>query len=126
MSGTTKRAVRGVNPSDLAIRTRRAWQQGRQDSNLQPPVLETGALPIELRPWVARTSVASRRAASLALAPVRDDRDHARRVGGVRGAFGRSRDRDRPRGGGARALDGRSRPQGLALADRPKEGFRPA
>jgi hypothetical protein len=25
-------------------------QQGRQDSNLQPPVLETGALPIELRP----------------------------------------------------------------------------
>ena len=40
-------------------------QQGRQDSNLQPPVLETGALPIELRPWAARTSVASRRAASL-------------------------------------------------------------
>ena len=27
--------------------------QGRQDSNLQPPVLETGALPIELRPWAA-------------------------------------------------------------------------
>ena len=25
-------------------------QQGRQDSNLQPPVLETGALPVELRP----------------------------------------------------------------------------
>ena len=25
-------------------------QQGRQDLNLQPPVLETGALPIELRP----------------------------------------------------------------------------
>ena len=24
--------------------------QGRQDSNLEPPVLETGALPIELRP----------------------------------------------------------------------------
>ena len=22
--------------------------------NLQPPVLETGALPVELRPWVAR------------------------------------------------------------------------
>ena len=33
-----------------------AWwsQQGRQDSNLQPPVLETGALPVELLPWVAR------------------------------------------------------------------------
>ena len=27
-----------------------AQRQGRQDSNLQPPVLETGALPIELRP----------------------------------------------------------------------------
>jgi hypothetical protein len=27
-------------------------QQGRQDSNLQPPVLETGALPVELRPSV--------------------------------------------------------------------------
>jgi hypothetical protein len=27
-------------------------RQGRQDSNLQPPVLETGALPIELRPSV--------------------------------------------------------------------------
>lgn len=26
------------------------WIQGRQDSNLQPPVLETGALPVELRP----------------------------------------------------------------------------
>jgi hypothetical protein len=25
-------------------------KQGRQDSNLQPPVLETGALPVELRP----------------------------------------------------------------------------
>jgi hypothetical protein len=24
-------------------------QQARQDSNLQPPVLETGALPLELR-----------------------------------------------------------------------------
>ena len=26
-------------------------RQGRQDSNLQPPVLETGALPVELRPY---------------------------------------------------------------------------
>jgi hypothetical protein len=30
--------------------------QGRRDSNSQPPVLETGALPIELRP-LARPSV---------------------------------------------------------------------
>jgi hypothetical protein len=29
-------------------------QQGRQDSNLQPPVLETGALPVELRPLAVR------------------------------------------------------------------------
>ena len=28
-------------------------KQGRQDSNLQPPVLETGALPIAPRPWAA-------------------------------------------------------------------------
>ena len=26
-------------------------EQARQDSNLQPPVLETGALPIELRAY---------------------------------------------------------------------------
>ena len=26
--------------------------QGRRDSNPQPPVLETGALPIEPLPWV--------------------------------------------------------------------------
>ena len=26
-------------------------QQARQESNLQPPVLETGALPIELRTY---------------------------------------------------------------------------
>jgi hypothetical protein len=29
----------------------RNGKQGRQDSNLQPPVLETGALPVELRPF---------------------------------------------------------------------------
>ena len=33
-------------------RARGLFPQGRQDSNLQPPVLETGALPIELRPSV--------------------------------------------------------------------------
>jgi hypothetical protein len=32
--------------------SRKTEQQGRQDSNLQPPVLETGALPVELRPSV--------------------------------------------------------------------------
>jgi hypothetical protein len=30
--------------------SRASLPQGRQDSNLQPPVLETGALPVELRP----------------------------------------------------------------------------
>ena len=29
----------------------KVWQ-GRQDLNLQPPVLETGALPIELLPYL--------------------------------------------------------------------------
>lgn len=32
---------------------RSALRQGRQGSNLRPPVLETGALPAELRPSVA-------------------------------------------------------------------------
>ena len=90
-------------------------EQGRQDSNLQPPVLETGALPIELRPWVARTSVASRGAASCALEPVRRDRDLARRPRDLRGSVGRTSDRDRGRGRGSRSLDGRSRPQGMAV-----------
>jgi hypothetical protein len=35
-------------------------EQGRQDSNLQPPVLETGALPIELHPSVASGIVSPR------------------------------------------------------------------
>ncbi len=30
-----------------------SWWQGRRDSNPQPPVLETGALPIELLPYGA-------------------------------------------------------------------------
>ncbi len=34
-------------------------KQGRQDSNLQPPVLETGALPIVLLPF-GRTIVGGR------------------------------------------------------------------
>src|SRR5687767_4286481 len=45
-------ALRGPRPSPLddsakALPIRTA--QARQDSNLQPPVLETGALPLELR-----------------------------------------------------------------------------
>jgi hypothetical protein len=32
-----------------ATQSYRAAEHARQDSNLQPPVLETGALPIELR-----------------------------------------------------------------------------
>ena len=42
---------RGNRGNGRAARSR-VTQQGRQDLNLQPPVLETGALPIELRPWV--------------------------------------------------------------------------
>ena len=59
-------ALRGPRPSPLddsaattttnyhgelrkKIATRISTPQARQESNLQPPVLETGALPIELR-----------------------------------------------------------------------------
>jgi hypothetical protein len=33
-------------------------KQGRRESNSQPPVLETGALPIELHPYVAYAALA--------------------------------------------------------------------
>src|SRR5687768_12598922 len=46
-------------------------RQGRQDSNLQPPVLETGALPIELLPSARRIVPAPRRAVRGA-APARE------------------------------------------------------
>jgi hypothetical protein len=80
--------------------------QGRQDSNLQPPVLETGALPIELRPSV-RDGIVSAPIASLcarhaARRPVRPDRARPRRAGGCGGA---PPDRDRGRRGGSRRLD---------------------
>ena len=49
-------ALRGPRPSPLDDSAMVKWlgptastQQARQDSNLQPPVLETGALPLELR-----------------------------------------------------------------------------
>jgi integrase len=48
--GSVERA--GTNPEPCRGGSGLTAQQGRQDSNLQPPVLETGALPIELRPWV--------------------------------------------------------------------------
>src|SRR5688500_1593454 len=38
---------------------RRTWQ-ARQDSNLQPPVLETGALPIELRAYATQKRICTR------------------------------------------------------------------
>src|SRR6478609_7322972 len=47
------------------------YQQARQESNLQPPVLETGALPIELRTFIGRRDAGaqgrrdSRRASTL-------------------------------------------------------------
>ena len=40
-------ALRGPRPSPLDDSA--VTPQARQDSNLQPPVLETGALPLELR-----------------------------------------------------------------------------
>ena len=39
-------------------------RQGRQDSNLEPPVLETGALPVELRPSARRHCTGVRRSPS--------------------------------------------------------------
>jgi hypothetical protein len=38
-----------VRPSKAMTAVRISTKQARQESNLQPPVLETGALPIELR-----------------------------------------------------------------------------
>ena len=43
-------ALRGPRPSPLDDSAATS-QQARQESNLQPPVLETGALPIELRTY---------------------------------------------------------------------------
>ncbi len=43
-------ALRGPRPSPLDD-SAATTQQARQESNLQPPVLETGALPIELRTY---------------------------------------------------------------------------
>jgi hypothetical protein len=50
-----KRGARSKSLSALKAK-RRAYSaafalQARQDSNLQPPVLETGALPVELRTY---------------------------------------------------------------------------
>src|SRR4051795_8314440 len=41
--------------SPTAVRSGRTWQ-GRRDSTPQPPVLETGTLPIELLPCVPATT----------------------------------------------------------------------
>ena len=40
-----------INKKDLKNEIYPVWQ-GRQDSNLQPTVLETATLPIELYPYV--------------------------------------------------------------------------
>lgn len=42
----------------------RRTKQGRQDSNLRPTVLETAALPTELRPWAGANGTASQVAPS--------------------------------------------------------------
>src|SRR5207247_7105920 len=53
--GTNPPAAGAIHFISCVKRTRlpsRKSQQGRSDSNAQPPVLETGALPIELHPSV--------------------------------------------------------------------------
>ena len=118
----SRQAGSGRRPPAASDPAQARTQQGRQDSNLQPPVLETGALPIELRPWVARTSVASRGAASCALDPVRRDRDLARRPCDLRDSVGRAGNRDRRRSRRNRAVDGRSVTKSVAVKHA-KEGF---
>ena len=49
-------------------------EQGRQDSNLQPPVLETGALPIAPRPWAARRIVSARSGHHRTVSTIEEDR----------------------------------------------------
>lgn len=70
-------------------------RQGRQDSNLQPTVLETVALPVELRPYVCR--VCHRKARYLtAVTRGMKQRNHhlAKPLGiGLRGWTARSRTR---------------------------------
>src|SRR5690606_32526910 len=52
-------SVHGHDGLDLGLRGRwcavaHGFEQGRRESNPQPPVLETGALPVELLPSDAR------------------------------------------------------------------------
>src|SRR5947209_10655712 len=59
-----------ANPTNEGPRDRKAGrgdEQGRSDSNAQPPVLETGALPIELHP----SETAPGRRGQVALPPVK-------------------------------------------------------
>jgi hypothetical protein len=62
-------------------RSRSTTAQGRQDLNLQPPVLETGALPIELRPSVAPRIVSAPRGNhSLVTSPENDNPETSRQA----------------------------------------------
>src|SRR4051812_6781884 len=51
-------ALRGPRPSPLddSAAAKRFVLQARRESNPQPPVLETGALPIELRTYQLQTA----------------------------------------------------------------------
>ena len=51
----TKQGYASFKASTLSLKV--AFWQGRQESNPQPAVLETAALPIELRPYLTRDSV---------------------------------------------------------------------
>ena len=62
------------SPSSVHIRCIQL-QQGRQDLNLQPAVLETAALPVELRPFSGRLTRHSGRASHNSRAPRSVDRE---------------------------------------------------
>ena len=64
----TSSLPRTRSTTELRERTPRPFQQGRRDSNPQPPVLETGALPVELRPFGSGCRPTRRRCHSHAMA----------------------------------------------------------
>ena len=113
------RRLRRSNCSRASPRTAEAplprglgTEQGRQDSNLQPPVLETGALPIAPRPSVALRIVSAGTRESGSAAPVASAGAARRALLGDHGRVCRDRALER---GGRPVADcrGRGGPRGL-------------